>query len=842
VSKTTKILRGTLVAIAVLGCSALVVVFLANCGGEKAPTAAPEATHTAPQVTQPPAEPTFTPAVVDRSWERIQAAGKIVVGTSADYPPFESYVGPSQIDGFDIALMDEIGRRLGVPIEYRDIAFEGLGPSLLQGQIDVAIAAISRTPEREVYADFSNVYLVSEGAALAQQGADITLARLDDVARYKVGVQRNSVYQERMQTLFIDTGQMPADNLFAYAKADHAVRDLREGRIELVVMDSQPAQALAEQGGVKVVGIGGSQQYYAIALPKGAAALKAKIDEVITALYNDGTIAALSGRYLGVPQVLPTPTPAPTTTPAPMPTPVPPSACVDGLALVKHLTTEGNMQPGQPFTKGWQVQNTGTCPWSTGYRLVFVDGAKMGGEPVAVARQVKPGDSYDIQANLVTPLKPGDYQGIWQMVSGQGAAFGERLKVSVRVLAVPTVTPRPTQTPVPGIQFTVNRTEIKAGECVQFRWAVQNVREVYFYAEGQRWREHGVAGEGNSQECLPVTTTYHLRVVHRDNMVEVRDITIQVAAAPEAPQITRFTVDPAGQITRGQCVTIRWTVEGKVDTVKLTANASVLWDLAPTSGNTQDCPTAASAVAYLLEAVGPGGTSRQQNNISVVEPATATPVPPPPPEAPVIYSFSVSPNQIRAGECVAIAWSVGGGTTYSRILRNGAVILDGAGYEGQQADCLNQPGDYTYQLEALNVAKQVATQQQAVNVTEAPPQKPLAGTRWVVMAVYDPQTGSPIPLLPETPLIASFGQDGTLQGSAGCNTYSATYLADGSSFTITGLTSTQQMCSDPPGIMEQEAAFLAALPAAAGFNQQGGQLIILNAGGLKLLDLSLLLR
>jgi ABC-type amino acid transport substrate-binding protein len=56
---------------------------------------------------------------------------------------------------FDIALMGEIGQRLGVQIEYRDLACNGLGPALLRGQIDAAIAAISRTPEREVYADLT---------------------------------------------------------------------------------------------------------------------------------------------------------------------------------------------------------------------------------------------------------------------------------------------------------------------------------------------------------------------------------------------------------------------------------------------------------------------------------------------------------------------------------------------------------------------------------------------------------------------------------------------------------------------------------------------------------------
>ena len=104
------------------------------------------------------------------------------------------------------------------------------------------------------------------------------------------------------------------------------------------------------------------------------------------------------------------------------------------------------MAPGQAFSKGWQVQNTGTCTWNTNYRLVFVDGHRMSGEPVQVTREVQPGEVYDIQVNLVAPLQPGYHQGNWQMLNGEGTAFGERLRVSVTVEARP---PSPRSRPRP---------------------------------------------------------------------------------------------------------------------------------------------------------------------------------------------------------------------------------------------------------------------------------------------------------------------------------------------------------------------------------------------------------
>jgi polar amino acid transport system substrate-binding protein len=801
------------------------ILLFRTFSGEATPTAVVEATAA-------PVQPSDTPDTgteVDDSWDRIQAAGKIIAGTSADYPPFEFYTGEFQIDGFDIALMDEIGRRLGVQIEYRDIAFDGLEPALTLGQIDAAIAAISRTPEREAVLDFSNVYLVSEDGALGREDSAIVLQTLDDLPQYKVGVQRAAVYEDWVQTVFVDTGRMSPANLFAYERAEDAVRDLREGRIEVVILDAQPAQAFVEEGGVKLVGKGLNDQNYAIALPKGAAALKAKLDEAITGMYNDGTIATLVNRYLGLPQVAPTPTPqpVPTSAPAATATPVPPpSSCLDGMAFVRHLTQESEMKPGQPFTKGWQVQNTGTCTWDTGYRLDFASGQPMGGQPVAVGRPVAPGETYDFQIQMVAPLRAGDHQGIWQMHNAQNRAFGERLKVNVRVVAAPTPTPRPTQTPVAGISFTVDRTNIKQGECVTFSWNAQNVKEVYFYAEGERWQDHGVAGQASQRECPPVKTTYYLRVVKRDNAVDTRQITINVEAAAQAPNITRFTVDPPNQITLGQCVTIRWEVQGSVTRVALSANGGMLWDGAPTSGSYQDCPTAAGTVGYSLEATGPGGTSRGQQNINIVQAATATPVPTAAPEQPAIYSFSVVPNQIAEGDCVDINWSAGGGASYIRVLRNGAAVVDNGPLTGHGNDCPAPAGTYTYQMEAYNATGQSVTQQQTVTVSMGAPQNPLANTYWRATQV----NGQPV--LDGTNLTASFGPQGGLSGSAGCNTYSASYSVNADTLLIGAPSATSGFCADPPGIMEQETAFLNALASASSFALEAGEMYVTTGSGL----------
>jgi heat shock protein HslJ len=85
--------------------------------------------------------------------------------------------------------------------------------------------------------------------------------------------------------------------------------------------------------------------------------------------------------------------------------------------------------------------------------------------------------------------------------------------------------------------------------------------------------------------------------------------------------------------------------------------------------------------------------------------------------------------------------------------------------------------------------------------------------------------------IPGTELTADFAADGTLSGSAGCNSYSATYTTTDGGITITPPASTQKFCADPEGVSEQETAYLTVLPEAARFQLGEHGLELLRADG-----------
>ncbi len=81
--------------------------------------------------------------------------------------------------------------------------------------------------------------------------------------------------------------------------------------------------------------------------------------------------------------------------------------------------------PGVAFTKSWRIKNTGTCTWTTGYSLFFSGGDVMPGTTsIAITRNVAPGQSIDLSANLVAPPRPGSYRSFWLMRNQAGKVFG----------------------------------------------------------------------------------------------------------------------------------------------------------------------------------------------------------------------------------------------------------------------------------------------------------------------------------------------------------------------------------------------------------------------------------
>ncbi|MBN8582472.1 MAG: hypothetical protein J0L96_17535 [Anaerolineae bacterium] len=104
-------------------------------------------------------------------------------------------------------------------------------------------------------------------------------------------------------------------------------------------------------------------------------------------------------------------------------------------AFVSDVTIPDDtaMTAGQTFTKTWKLSNTGTCPWTTAYKVSFVSGNGMGGVATPLTVTVAPGASGDISVALTAPATAGDATGYWILTSDSGQNFGTSFYVKIKV-------------------------------------------------------------------------------------------------------------------------------------------------------------------------------------------------------------------------------------------------------------------------------------------------------------------------------------------------------------------------------------------------------------------------
>lgn len=106
------------------------------------------------------------------------------------------------------------------------------------------------------------------------------------------------------------------------------------------------------------------------------------------------------------------------------------------------------MVVNQEFTKTWRVQNTGSCAWTTSFKLAFSYGEAMGGQSVGLTDTVQVGHQVDLSVKLKVPNKTGKLTGVWVLLDGSGEHFGALLTVVINVSSLsPTPTGNLTETP-----------------------------------------------------------------------------------------------------------------------------------------------------------------------------------------------------------------------------------------------------------------------------------------------------------------------------------------------------------------------------------------------------------
>jgi len=163
----------------------------------------------------------------------IKERGKMVVGLDDSFPPMGFRDENNEIVGFDIDLAKEVGKHLGIEVEFRPVVWETIGMSLNNGDIDMIWNGCTITEAREKEMTFSTPYLKNQQIIVVGPGSDITSKA--DLAGRTIAIQSGSSSQEALEK-DVDVFKSLKE-VRKFENNVDALLDLKVGRVDAVVVD-----------------------------------------------------------------------------------------------------------------------------------------------------------------------------------------------------------------------------------------------------------------------------------------------------------------------------------------------------------------------------------------------------------------------------------------------------------------------------------------------------------------------------------------------------------------------------------------------------------------------------
>lgn len=208
---------------------------------------------------------------------------KLVIGTSADYAPYEFHKlvdGKDEILGFDMDLAREIANDMGKELVIKDMDFKLLLSELNLGNIDMIIAGFSPDPDRDV--SYSDIYYKATQTVLTLK--DSTLDSMDLLTGKQVGVQTGSIQEK------IVTTDAPNSKLVSLAKIPNLISELKAGKIDALVIEKPVADGyIANHPDLEIAfDIESEDSGSAVAVKKGNEAILADINKTIKKVSDSG--------------------------------------------------------------------------------------------------------------------------------------------------------------------------------------------------------------------------------------------------------------------------------------------------------------------------------------------------------------------------------------------------------------------------------------------------------------------------------------------------------------------------------------------------------------------------
>ena len=227
-------------------------------------------------------------------WSGAAFADTLVMGTNAEFPPFE-FIGDEGVPtGFDVELMQLIAEELGKELVIENMFFDGLIAALTMGDIECIAAAMTITGERQQVVNFSTPYFNATQAVVVMKGYD-GIQSLDDLADKKIAVQDGTTGH----FMVADDLGCDAANISSFKASPDTVLELVNGRVDCIVIDNAVAEnfLLMNDNLAIVQGLDMPIEQYGIAISKDNEELLEGVNAALAKIVEEGKYDELIGKY-----------------------------------------------------------------------------------------------------------------------------------------------------------------------------------------------------------------------------------------------------------------------------------------------------------------------------------------------------------------------------------------------------------------------------------------------------------------------------------------------------------------------------------------------------------------
>ena len=221
-------------------------------------------------------------------------AAKLTMATEATFPPYEYYDGDA-IVGIDVEVAQAIADKLGMELEVTDIAFDSIIPGIQTGKYDMGMAGMTVNEERLEKVNFSDSYATGIQVVIVKEGGKVK--SLDDMAADGVVIGT----QSGTTGFLFASDDFGDEKVKGFAKTTDAVEALKNGQVDCVMLDNEPAKALVAanpDAGLSILDTAYANEDYAIAINKQNTDLLNQINAALAELKADGTLQGIIDQYI----------------------------------------------------------------------------------------------------------------------------------------------------------------------------------------------------------------------------------------------------------------------------------------------------------------------------------------------------------------------------------------------------------------------------------------------------------------------------------------------------------------------------------------------------------------